>query len=570
MANQPHAQLVEHDVLDAFESAAASARIAAAEFADAAEKYGRNVALKRFNAQVSFWSNRFTNRRYRRFVYTMGSLMDGEAHTFTPSLALIIKRYRERHPGKTISPTTIKKYADVMAAYGIMDVIRRHQDSEDEHPGAQKTNEYRVHFDRVLVHDQVVPHDFTQVSPSWTADGEASETDISNSRNETGIGSGIGGGIGSGIGGGPLTYSSTLPGTSLPTSSHTAEDEQTSAREDPGGDEETATGDIPDGYPAHLVRRNTFKLWTAKSRKVVWYNLDRAGKAPADARTVLLYPAEAEYFWTGLKTGDQDQDYAARRTFLLASPDVRAEKVFRWRNAAEIEAQERRELEEAAGRQAQAEREAARAALRAEFDRLSARYDELTGRPGAADYHLGSNLRGPNGMPRLSVQVEHLREYVDQMEYYQARKDDPPWSGEPSTLIPDSGMTSARGAGKIQGGFVSPDGKVRQTYGRSDIKPGEVFGYFRWTEENGLEVVDPAEAEAEHARKEADREAERQAKADKEALAAERAGHLKDLLDQYHRVTDKFLKVDPRKGYDAMVEQLTQQIEAAQAARASA
>lgn len=201
-----------------FELATALARIAAEEYATGKENYGTNAVLPRFNAQVSFWANRFTNVRYRRFMYTMGSLMGGASHSYTPSVALIIKRYRERHPGKTISPKTVKTYTDAMAAYGIMDVTRRHQGSEDEHPGAQKANEYRVHFDRVLVDGQAVPHDFTRVSPSWSADGPATEPDISNRSDKSEIGSAVGSAVGSAPGsapgGAPLTYSSTPPDSS--------------------------------------------------------------------------------------------------------------------------------------------------------------------------------------------------------------------------------------------------------------------------------------------------------------------------------------------------------------------
>lgn len=157
----------------------------------------------------------------------------------------------------------------------------------------------------------------------------------------------------------------------------------------------------------------------------------------------------------------------------------------------EAEAEAERQAEEDARQQARAEEEARRAALRAEFDRLSARYDELTGRPGRADELLRMNLCGPKGMPGLSAQVEHLRPAVDAEEYYLAHKDDPPWTGDVSKLVPDSRMTSPRIAGKTQDGFVTPGGKVRQTYGRHGIELGEVFGYFRWTPENGLEVAEP-------------------------------------------------------------------------------
>lgn len=207
-------QLSQHDVLDAFESAAASARIAAEEFADAAAKYGRDVALKRFNDQVSFWANRFTNVRYRRYAYTVASCMDGETHTFRVSQAALMAKYRERHPGKKIGHTTIQQYNKAMAAAGIFDVIHHRQDSESEHPGAYETTEYHVHFGRVLVGDQVMPHDFTQVSLG----AKSAETDTSHSRTKTSNGGGDGGTDSGGDGGTDALFShSSL--TSSPTSS---------------------------------------------------------------------------------------------------------------------------------------------------------------------------------------------------------------------------------------------------------------------------------------------------------------------------------------------------------------
>ena len=59
--------------------------------------------------------------------------------------------------------------------------------------------------------------------------------------------------------------------------------------------------------------------------------------------------------WTVIGSGDRDQDHADRAAFLLASPDARADEVYRWSHAAEIKAQERREREEADEEQAKAE-----------------------------------------------------------------------------------------------------------------------------------------------------------------------------------------------------------------------
>ncbi len=179
------------DLVD-FTDAEVSARIAAEEFADAAEKYGRKVALERFNLQVSHWANRFTNRRYRRYVYTVASCMDGSTHSFRISQAALMAKYRKQHPGHKIGHTALQTYNRVMDEAGVFDVIHHRQDSEDEHPGAYRTTEYRVRFSRVLADDLVVPHDFTQISPS----ARPGEPDISHSGNKTRNGGGDGNGDG--------------------------------------------------------------------------------------------------------------------------------------------------------------------------------------------------------------------------------------------------------------------------------------------------------------------------------------------------------------------------------------
>ncbi len=73
--------------------------------------------------------------------------------------------------------------------------------------------------------------------------------------------------------------------------------------------------------------------------------------------------------------------------------------------------------------------------------------------------------------------------------------------------------------------------------------------------------ADPAQVMARLAKEEADREANRQAEAGKKARDAARVKILNDLQQQYRDLTGKHADVDPLKGYDAMVEQLTRQIE---------
>src|SRR5689334_22504537 len=90
--------------------AEASARIAAEEFADTAAMEGRDVALKLFNRRVSFWANRFTNVRHRRWLYALAECMDGETHSYTISQAALITKYRKLFPGQSISHSTIQRY----------------------------------------------------------------------------------------------------------------------------------------------------------------------------------------------------------------------------------------------------------------------------------------------------------------------------------------------------------------------------------------------------------------------------------------------------------------------------
>lgn len=83
--------------------------------------------------------------------------------------------------------------------------------------------------------------------------------------------------------------------------------------------------------------------------------------------------------------------------------------------------------------------------------RLTARYDELFRRPGEAKRILTQNFCGPNGrMPRPEVQVEYLRERIDQLEYYEAHKDDPPWTGDPAREAADRGRGARADAARFR------------------------------------------------------------------------------------------------------------------------
>ena len=177
-------------------------------------------------------------------------------------MAALIKKYRKLFPGQSIGTTTIQKYNKLLGNGVIYDVKPNIQGPDDEHPGAYRSHTYTMHFSGVLAGDQLVPHDFTQVSPAV----KSTEPDIRNTATKSVNGSVNGGVNGRDDGGGDIHLSSSLIPTSSLTSSHTAEDEQTADREDLGGEEETADRAKS---PAHLLRRNTFKVWTGKSGKVV-------------------------------------------------------------------------------------------------------------------------------------------------------------------------------------------------------------------------------------------------------------------------------------------------------------
>jgi hypothetical protein len=198
--------------------AAASVFISQNDFHETVERHGVKTALGYFNRQVSFWANRFTNVRYRRWVYVLGSCMNGETHEFTICQEALIKRYKKLH-GRSIGPTTVWEYNKLLSSLGVYDVIYNQQGSEDEHPGAFRSTTYKVHFDRVLVDGQVLPHDFTQVNP----------LNASHSPTKSEDGGGDGSEDGGGDGGDSILFSNSSKNSSPHYSSHhhagaTAED----------------------------------------------------------------------------------------------------------------------------------------------------------------------------------------------------------------------------------------------------------------------------------------------------------------------------------------------------------
>ncbi len=356
-----------------------------------------------------------------------------------------------------------------------------------------------MHFSRVLAGDQVMPHDFTQVSPG----AQSAESDILNTATKSVNGSVNGRDDGSVNGCGDIHLLLSSSPTSSLTSSHTAEDEETPGREDLGEEEETGEGICP----AHLLRRNTFKLWTAKSGQVVWYNLDRASKAPADARVVILGPVEAQYFWTFLETGDRQETYDARRAFLLAPSGARDEEVYRWYHAGEIKEQERKKREEA---ERLATEETRQEAARAEEAR----------------------------------KVDVRQEIDDLFDTYAMI-----WAG----CRP---MDRAREIAHKEIDYRVSRGRVDEVL--ADMKKA-IDDSAEWI---AAYKADPAGVEARCAREEADREAKRQAEAAKKARDAERAETIATLLDRWKKATGKnYPDFSITIGYHKLVARLTQEIE---------
>jgi hypothetical protein len=159
-------------------------------------------------------------------------------------------------------------------------------------------------------------------------------------------------------------------------------------------------------------------------------------------------------------------------------------------------AKERAEREEAERQERIRAKEERRDGIQADLDRLKDRYDDLTGRPGDAGNHLGY-LRGPNGMPSLSRQVAYLAERVAELEYEKAHENDV-WTGDPSTVpVPSWVDGTARNfrfkvtPGKVFRAWVTDEGKLVNYWYERRVRPGVTLGYFRWTDENGLELAGP-------------------------------------------------------------------------------
>jgi hypothetical protein len=153
------------------EAAEQIALAARAEFATTAEAEGRRAALQQFNRRVSHWANQFTDKRLRRFAWTLGTQMRGETHSFHVTEEKLQTEHQKLHPGAYVDAATgkprelrgrtIRRYVARLEEAGIITVERdRRQDEGGDNPGARRANVYTVHFGRVLRHSAVCAHDF--------------------------------------------------------------------------------------------------------------------------------------------------------------------------------------------------------------------------------------------------------------------------------------------------------------------------------------------------------------------------------------------------------------------------
>jgi hypothetical protein len=148
------------------------ALLARAEFATTAEAQGRRAALRVFNRRVSAWANQFTDKRLRRFAWTLGSMMDGETHSFAIMQAKLQRKHRQLHPDAYVAASTgkrrmlsreqIRRYIATLEGAGIITVERdRRQDEGGENPEAFRPNFYTVNFHLVIRDGAQCVHNFT-------------------------------------------------------------------------------------------------------------------------------------------------------------------------------------------------------------------------------------------------------------------------------------------------------------------------------------------------------------------------------------------------------------------------
>jgi hypothetical protein len=147
----------------AFAEAEAIAIVAGDQFARTVEAHNGDPrpALKIMNKGVSRWSNTFTSPRHRRFLYTLGSAMDGETHVARITFARFQRKYLKQH-GETISKSTIIRRIEELETAAILAVSRTKQDLDDEHPGMNGANSYEVRTWKVIRKGETLPFDFVR------------------------------------------------------------------------------------------------------------------------------------------------------------------------------------------------------------------------------------------------------------------------------------------------------------------------------------------------------------------------------------------------------------------------
>jgi hypothetical protein len=160
---------LDHGTDSDFSDAEFAAKAAQIDFADMVEKFGgdRSPAYTLFCMRVSRWSNGFSDKRMRKFCYTLGRAMQGESHGGYISYQKLAKRYLKDH-GQKVSVRTLIRYVERLGQDDI-GIVRKTvcwQDERHDYPGMKLANDYEVSFWKILRYGQVLPHDFTAPLPA--------------------------------------------------------------------------------------------------------------------------------------------------------------------------------------------------------------------------------------------------------------------------------------------------------------------------------------------------------------------------------------------------------------------
>lgn len=204
----------------AFADAKDSAVAAQMDFAEAKEKYGPRVALAMFNARVDRWAREFTNPRLSRVLYVTGQAMDGATHSYPISVngnvrggtkgdrdrivkGSLLWRYSQTYikAGPNDTPRTISyrrfhHWLAVAEAEGVEIITRTRQPRQgpdDWHPQAWQPSIIHVNFWKVLVGNDLLPHNFSapfdvdlETIAAWYARQDAENDTRDDTRDDTG------------------------------------------------------------------------------------------------------------------------------------------------------------------------------------------------------------------------------------------------------------------------------------------------------------------------------------------------------------------------------------------------